>query len=104
MVSLKGVLRSHKSVTDILPDNPTMLPSFSVSLNFHPSLSDSCSGLIIRLERSQCCNQTTQSVVLQRCDGCVPKMLQMCSKDGNFDARMHGARKIELSLNTKDSL
>ena len=53
---LKGVLSSHKSVTGILPNNPTMLPPFSVFMNFHPKLSDSCSGLIIRLERSQCCN------------------------------------------------
>ena len=53
---LKGVFSSHKSVTGILPNNPTMLPPFSVFMNFHPNLSDSCSCLIIRLERSQCCN------------------------------------------------
>ena len=46
----KGVLSSHKSVTGILPNNPTMLPPFSIFINFHPKLSDSCSGLIIRLE------------------------------------------------------
>ena len=53
---LKGVLSSHKSVTGILLSNPTMLPPFSVFMNFHLKLSDSCSGLIIRIERSQCCN------------------------------------------------
>ena len=31
---LKGVLSSHKSVTGILPNNPTMLPSFSFFMNF----------------------------------------------------------------------
>ena len=40
-VSLKGVLSSHKSVTDILPNNPTILPLFSVFMNFHHNLSDS---------------------------------------------------------------
>ena len=52
IIVLKGVLSSHKSVTGILPNNPTMLPPFSVFINFHPKLSDSCSGLIIRLEWS----------------------------------------------------
>ena len=82
-----------------------MLPPFSIFMNFHPKLSDSCSGLIIRLERSQCCNQTPLhtastlcskdvTVVFQRCDSCVLKKQQLCSKDANFDARMHDARKI----------
>ena len=44
---LKGILSSN---------NPTILPRFSVFMNFHPKLSVSCSGLIIRLEPSQCCN------------------------------------------------
>ena len=35
-IQLKGVLSSHKSVTGILPNNPTMLPAFSVFMNFHP--------------------------------------------------------------------
>ena len=41
-------------------------------------LSDSCSGLIIRLEWSQCCNQNGHSVVIRllstRPARCVPKM------------------------------
>ena len=83
--NLKGVHSSHKSVTIILPNNPLMLPPFSVFTNFHTKLSDSCSGLIIRLERSQCCNQTPYymastlrskdvAAVFQRCGSCVPKM------------------------------
>ena len=70
--ALKGVLRSHKSVTDILPNNPTMLPQFSGFMNFHPKLSDSCSGLIIRLEKSHCCNQTPLHTTSTLC--CVQKM------------------------------
>ena len=46
---LKGILSSHKSVTVILPYNPSMLPSFSFCMNFHPILSDSCAGPLIRL-------------------------------------------------------
>ena len=38
---VKGVLSSHKNVTSILPNNPTMLPPVSVFMNFHPRLSDS---------------------------------------------------------------
>ena len=53
---LKGVLTGHKSVTGILPNNPTMLPPFSFFMNFHLNLSKSCSGVIIRLERSPSCN------------------------------------------------
>ena len=49
-MALKGVLSSHKSVTDILPNNPTMLPPFSVFRDFHPKLSGSRSGLIIGFE------------------------------------------------------
>ena len=44
--------RAHKSVTGILLNNPTMLPPFSVIINFPPYLSDSCSGLIIILEQA----------------------------------------------------
>ena len=92
---LKGVLSSHKSVTGILPNNPTMLPPFLfVCMNFHPYLSDKCSGLMIRLERSQCFNQTPRSVVFQRSNSCVLKKQHLCSKDVNFDAGMHDARKI----------
>ena len=53
---LKGELSSYKSVTGILPNNPTRLQPFSSFINFPPKLGDSCSGVIIRLERSQCYN------------------------------------------------
>ena len=93
---LKGVLSGHKSVTGTLLNNPTMRPPFSAFMNFHPKLSDSWSGLIIKLERSQCCNQTPHhtfcfndvTVVTERCYSCVLKMWQLCSKDSNFDPRM----------------
>ena len=54
--ALKGVLSGYKSVTGISHNNPKMRSPFSVFMNFHPKVSDSCSGLIIRLEWSQCCN------------------------------------------------
>ena len=60
---LKGVLSSYKSATSILPNNPMMLPPFFVFMNFHPKLSGSCSGLIIRLELSQWCNENGHCVV-----------------------------------------
>ena len=83
--------RSHKSVTGILPNNPRMLPPFSAFMNFPPKLSNSCSGLIIRLKRSQCCNLNGYSVVItdvtvlfQRCGSCVSKMWQLCSSEATF--------------------
>ena len=60
----KVIHDNHKSVTGILPNNPAMLPAFSVFMNFYPNLSDSCSGLIIRLEWSECGNQNGHSVVI----------------------------------------
>ena len=48
--ALKGVSSGHKSVTSILPNNPTMLPLFSLFMNFPPIMSGSHSGLIIRFE------------------------------------------------------
>ena len=47
---LKGVCSGHKSVTSILPNNPTMLPLFSLFMNFPPIMSGSHSGLIIGFE------------------------------------------------------
>ena len=47
---LKGVSSGHKSVTSILPNNPTMLPLFSLFMNFPPIMSGSHSGLIIGFE------------------------------------------------------
>ena len=45
-----GPLSGHKSVTSILPNNPMMLPLFSIFMNFHPNLSGSCIRLISGLE------------------------------------------------------
>ena len=59
--NLKGVLSSHKSVTGILPNNPTMLPPFSVFMNFHPNLSDSRSG-VTGTQWSHCSDQTPHCV------------------------------------------
>ena len=49
-IALKGVSSGHKSVTSILPNNPTMLPLFSLFMNFPPIMSGSHSGLIIGFE------------------------------------------------------
>ena len=105
----KGFLSDHKSVTTILPNNATMLPPFSTFMSLHPNLSDICFGLIIRLERSQCCNHHAASslrskdvaIVFQKCDSCVLKKQQLCSKDTNVDAGMHDTRKNDFFFNNK---
>ena len=78
-------LSSYQSVTGNLPNNLTMLPPFSFFMNFHPKLSDSCSGLIVRLEQSQCCYLNGHSVVIRlpstRPARCVLRMWRLCSKD-----------------------
>ena len=48
-----------------------------------------------------CSKDVTVTVVFQRCDSCVLKKQQLCSKDANFDAGIRAPEEYEFFFKNK---